>query len=541
VATIRGTAGRDRLFGSGGADTIWALAGDDIANGAGGSDTLSGGGDDDLLQGEADLDLFLVNGAFEGAASAVWRNRGDGALADAGQRLGADLGLNGDLGDIDGDGDLDAFVVDARYYSGFDGLPVGAAKVYLNDGRGRFADSGQLLGEYTMGVQSQGVALGDIDGDRDIDAVVAGGLTETRVWLNQGGAQGGEEGRFAEGAPIPNEDQKLNAMLGDLDGDGDLDLVLTALYSPTLVLLNQGGAQGGVQGAFLDSGQRLGERGTNLALADLDRDGDLDVCVNRVEGRDTDRVASGIWLNDSRGVFTDSRVRIVGDTNRVLAGDLDGVGGNDLIQGGAGDDRINGRPGDDRLYGDAGADTVVGGLGDDRIWGGDEADSLFGDQGSDRLRGGDGDDVLWGDRSGAPGGDDHLLGEAGKDIFHGGDGNDRLDGGSGADRLEGGRGRDVTTGGAGADLFRFSAAGTTRGTAQADVVSDFSRAQGDRIDLRPTEVSRFVGYDAAPSTGEVGFWQQDGDTIVTFNDDGRLHDIVLEGVSLGMSARDFLL
>ncbi len=77
------------------------------------------------------------------------------------------------LGDVDGDGDLDAFVAN-----------LGANRVWLNQGSGTFTDSGQALGNHS----SRGVTLGDVDGDGDLDAFVAN-ADANRVWLNQGGAR----------------------------------------------------------------------------------------------------------------------------------------------------------------------------------------------------------------------------------------------------------------------------------------------------------------------------------------------------------------
>lgn len=111
---------------------------------------------------------------------------------------------------------------------------------------------------------------------------------------------------------------------------------------------------------------------------------------------------------------------------------------------------------------------------------------LVGTGGNDALSGGAGNDTLSG-RSGADvlkggGGDDRLNGEGGRDTLDGGSGNDTLTGGSGADLL---------TGGAGADRFVFT------GTDSGNHVTDFSRAQGDQIDI--TALMKALGItDHAP-------------------------------------------
>ena len=78
-----------------------------------------------------------------------------------------------DLGDLDGDGDLDAFVAKDN----------GSNQVWLNNGAGLFIDSGQNLGTS----KSESVALGDVDGDGDLDALIANRVGGTdKVWLNNG-------------------------------------------------------------------------------------------------------------------------------------------------------------------------------------------------------------------------------------------------------------------------------------------------------------------------------------------------------------------
>ena len=72
------------------------------------------------------------------------------------------------MGDLDGDGDLDAFVANGGQ----------ANRIWMNDA-GQFTDSGQLVGLYS----SVAVSLGDLDQDGDLD-IVAGSRGEARIlWL----------------------------------------------------------------------------------------------------------------------------------------------------------------------------------------------------------------------------------------------------------------------------------------------------------------------------------------------------------------------
>ena len=99
-------------------------------------------------------------------------------------------------------------------------------------------------------------------------------------------------GQFIFSQNLGDEDS-MGAALGDLDGDGDLDAIVsngTSLYrydpTPTTIWFNQG------DGTFVDSGQRIDDPdGEDIALGDLDGDGDLDVVVGRFRG------GAEIWFN----------------------------------------------------------------------------------------------------------------------------------------------------------------------------------------------------------------------------------------------------
>ncbi|MGY6038383.1 type I secretion C-terminal target domain-containing protein, partial [Aeromonas sp. AE23HZ002T15] len=124
------------------------------------------------------------------------------------------------------------------------------------------------------------------------------------------------------------------------------------------------------------------------------------------------------------------------------------------------------------------ADVLIGGAGNDILFGQGGNDSLFGGDGNDILFGGAGDDNLFGES-----GNDTLYGGTGNDNLYGGAGNDVLSGGQGNDMLAGGLGNDILTGGTGADTFVWQKGDTTPGTVTKDYVTDFSRAEGDKLDL----------------------------------------------------------
>jgi WD40 repeat protein len=233
------------------------------------------------------------------------------AFVDSGQELGQSGNTDVALGDLDGDGDLDAFVGREE-----------RAEVYLNDGQGRFAPNGQNLS--IASGWNMGVDLGDLDGDGDLDAFVVVAEGPGRVLFNQGGAQGGTAGSFVDSGQELSADSGFgfDLELGDVDGDGDLD-AYGAYERANWVWLNDG------QGGFSDSGQRLGEAITgDVALADLDGDGDLDALAG---GWDE---PAKVWLNDGQGGFTDSGHDLTPTSvhiHNLELGDLDGDGDLDVF------------------------------------------------------------------------------------------------------------------------------------------------------------------------------------------------------------------
>ena len=201
------------------------------------------------------------------------------------------------------------------------------------------------------------------------------------------------------------------------------------------------------------------------------------------------------------------------DTIYAFGGDdrINALGGNDWVNAGAGDDRIFGGDGLDVLYGGDGADTIAGGAARDTIYGGLGGDALFGSGGNDLLAGGAGNDTLHGggrnDRLYGDNGADVLHGQVGNDFLSGGSQSDILSGGSGEDTLIGGYGNDVLagdggtdhlTGGRDADRFVFSALADFGGLGNAaDVIADFSGADGDTIDLSGVDADTGTADDQA--------------------------------------------
>jgi len=249
-----------------------------------------------------------------------------------------------------------------------------------------------------------------------------------------------------------------------------------------------------------------------------------------VDEADLDAPRSLTWLmgdiEDVRGSAQDDEVfgNLLKNAIAGNGGDdyIDGFGGDDSLDGGAGDDTVWGGLGNDSISDASGGNYLRGEEGDDRITGGSGFDDINGNMGNDTASGGLGEDWVVGGKD-----DDSLSGGAAYDLVYGNLGNDTCDGGDGNDIVRGGqqddlvfggagddyisgdKGNDTVSGGAGADVFH------SFGDAGIDRVTDFSRAQGDRVLLD------------AGTTYTVA--QSGGDTVISMAGGGEL---ILVGVSM---------
>ncbi len=147
------------------------------------------------------------------------------------------------------------------------------------------------------------------------------------------------EGLPRKGLPVAN-DNTTSVALGDVDGDGDLDMVI-GNYSgqQNRLCVNNG------TGAFSDAtASRMPvdtDYTTSVALGDVDGDGDLDMVIgNRTRPVSQNR----LYLNNGTGTFTDataSRMPVANDnTTSVALGDVDGDGDLDIVIGNFGQNRL---------------------------------------------------------------------------------------------------------------------------------------------------------------------------------------------------------
>ena len=178
---------------------------------------LDGDGDDDVILGEwrDQVAYYRNDGVTNGGGN------GGGVmprwtLADsAAATLTRGRNTTPALGDLDGDGDLDLLV----------GESSGALNYYRNDGTPREPDFELVSDEFEgIDVGRRSIpALLDWDGDGDLDLAIGSEASGIRVYLNEGSRT---EPVFVEDAPFASPVPTFTApAFADLDGDGDLDLV----------------------------------------------------------------------------------------------------------------------------------------------------------------------------------------------------------------------------------------------------------------------------------------------------------------------------
>ncbi|KOO20783.1 protein serine threonine [Chrysochromulina tobinii] len=194
-----------------------------------------------------------------------------------------------------------------------DGHPTAFAPPNCRHQGGSALLTGELVDTYS-------IAAADVDGDGDLDVLLGNQGSPSRVLLNAG------DGTFPTSITLPGGSAITNSIAAaDVDGDGDLDVLLGNYGSPSRVLLNAGG------GTFPTSIELPGDiaETTSIAAADVDGDGDLDVLLGNSGS------PSQVLLNAGDGTFPTSIDLPVGNayTYSIAAADVDGDGDLDVLLG----------------------------------------------------------------------------------------------------------------------------------------------------------------------------------------------------------------
>ena len=515
------------------------------------------------LDGDGDLDLVTgsPNGAFH-----YFENTGAATAPAFTKRSGATNPLDSvnvgnynspALIDLDGDGDLDLIAgSDRGTIAYFENTGTSANPVFTER-------SGALnpLDSVNVGTFSS-PALADFDDDGDPDLIVGNEDGNIAYFENTGTATTASfTQRTSTNNPLDSVDVGISSSpeLTDLDGDGDVDLVVWGWYGAITYFENTGAATAPVFTEFTGADMPLDIIAVSYAppvLADLDGDGDPDIVAAHYSGAlryfendgtntEPDFVAPNIeypnalTLYDTGGADTldlrtdrdDQRIDLrpegISDVygltgNLVIARDvlIENVvagHGNDVVIGNTAVNRLEGRAGDDVLEGGAGADTLDGGPGNDTAA---YTESNAGVAvrlltGAGQRGHAEGDTLTAIENITGSAHRDYLGGDAGANILNGGPGDDGLRGSAGDDVLEGGAGADTLDGGPGDDYAYYldSAVGVLVRLHNANAVK-YGEAEGDTL----TGIEHLVGSnhnDVLAGDGEDNLLDGgDGDDVL---------------------------
>jgi hypothetical protein len=271
---------------------------------------------------DGDLDIIMASGSSSANSKILQNNNGvytDVATAAGVTTSSAIKSLS--VVDYDNDGDMDLYFTSQ----------AGENKLYSNDADGTFTDVTAIAGiGGNSTTQDQQALWGDFDKDGDLDLFVAVNNSNS-AFANSKYYTQNVDHTFTEttATAIGNISMTtVDAVVGDYDGDGDLDIFIAGSVDNNKLLQNDG------TGKFTDVTLSAGVAGNSAAkiygaeFADIDSDGDLDIITTGVN-------TTTIYLNNGNGTFSDATT--ASGISNAVAGrdiavvDIDGDTDNDLV------------------------------------------------------------------------------------------------------------------------------------------------------------------------------------------------------------------
>lgn len=234
--------------------------------------------------------------------------------------------INVSLDPIGGGGTFDLDFIEANAYATIE------TRFYTNDGDGTYTFNSNIFTDD----RTYAIGAGDMDNDGDLDLVIGRDNAADWTYLNNG------SGTFALNATSTLTEQTTDIAFADFTNDGAMDYISASYNEENRVFINNG------KGTFVLTSNTTEETSTyDIAVGDFDNDGDMDL----LEGNNNDTGRLGynrIYMNDGAGTFTLTwNSSEEDDTWSVGVADLDNDGDLDFIVGNYNDST---EPGNNRVY-----------------------------------------------------------------------------------------------------------------------------------------------------------------------------------------------
>src|SRR6202034_3238440 len=300
------------------------------------------------VNGDGKLDILAANYCNSDCSSgtvSVLLGNGDGTFQPAvAYNTGTSSSIAMVVRDVNGDGKPDLLVLDQCVGS----CASGGLSVLLGNGDGTFQNAVSIS---SVGSNSNGVAIGDVNGDGHADLVVSNQCNSSSICTSGtvSVALGNGNGTFQTAVQYPSGGLYTQSVaLGDLNGDGKLDIVATNQCqsnsncengNSTSVLLGNGDGTFQLNASYAAGSSNFDElEGPSLStvsLADTNGDGKLDVLVtNSCSGADFDcgSGAINVLLGYGDGTLQAGIIYSApGSANGLATGDVNGDGKPDLV------------------------------------------------------------------------------------------------------------------------------------------------------------------------------------------------------------------
>ncbi len=212
------------------------------------------------IDNDGDMDFITSPMSSESYGMEVWENDGHGNFTMKTDQIATHSGgYSFAVGDLNGDGYADIF------------FPYGDIAIYLNDGNGNFVSNGQE--DFSVS-SAEDAALGDFDDDGDLDAVVVrsgGDGFVGKVFVNDG------TGQFVNSGQELSHGNAEGVDVGDIDNDGDLDIIIAPWSGNIYFFMNDG------LGTFMPGDTLNGDAFASyndIVVKDLNYDGLVDIATD---------------------------------------------------------------------------------------------------------------------------------------------------------------------------------------------------------------------------------------------------------------------